>query len=564
MGFTVPNGPDAAAVDQSEPDSGDYAALGYRSTGVISGCAVAAQGSPNMSVVVAVGKVVVDGAPVSVAGGTVTIQTSDANPRFDLILANASGQLSALRGVASASNPVFPAFNPATHVLLAAVYLGASASLVSASAIVDKRATQELTFRRAFTSETSSFVEADSPTGRFTLRADGKLSWVESTLSRLSVSVMEMVASLTIRASDSAASVLTLKARNATPANQKTLDVQSAAGATVASVTGTGVLQAANFLRGSGSPEGVVTADKGSLYVDIEAPLNGALWMKADASDGDTGWMPFRSYDPTDDAIPVGTIAPFIGSGAFIPAGWIGLIGQMISTTDVETAELAAIVGSRYGSNPGVVGLPDFQGRIPIGTGGEVALTLGEVAGSIEITLTEAHLPSHLHPTEDPGHRHPNAGRGVYSTPNGNLHPTGEQNGTFALLLDPDNLDTTAETGVTVGHAGSDQPLEVLPPVVAVTWMVKARSTSAQANSGGTGGLWSIDELDSRYRPVVSTLPPASPFVGQIWILSPDYHSALLHPNGWVPIYPQTGNNAVTTGNAMLDLSGFWVATDGS
>jgi|GEM_PF-2414478 len=564
MGFTVPNGPDAAAVDQSEPDSGDYKALGYGPTGVVSGCAVASQGSPNMSVVVASGNAVVDGAPVAVAGGSVTIQTSDANPRFDLIVTNNAGLLTAVRGVASATNPVFPNFDPATQCLLASVLVGASAASISTSAIVDKRVMMEQTLRRTFASNSTSFVESDAPAGRFTLRADGRFTWVESTLTRLAASAMELAAGLTIRATDSTTSLLTLKARTATPANQKTLDVQTSGGSTVASVSGTGVLQAANFLRGSGKPEGVVIADKGSLYVDVEAPLNAALWMKADSSGAATGWVSFRSYDPSDDAIPVGTIAPFIGSGAFIPAGWIGLIGQMISTTAAATAELAAIVGSRYGSDVGTVALPNFQGRIPIGTGGGVALTLGDVAGSVEVSLTEANLPSHGHPLTDPGHRHPSAGRGVYSTPNGNLHPTGDQNGTFALLLDPDTLDTTAKTGVTVGNTGSNEPFDVLPPVIAVTWMVKARSTGTQANAGGTGGLWSITELDARYRPVVSTLPPTTPYVGQIWILSPDYHSAILHPNGWAPISPQTGNNAVTTGNAMLDLTGFWVATDGS
>ena len=70
MAFTIPNHADANSPFQAEPDSVDFdiLAAGYSGSGVISGCAVTAQGTPNMTVAVAAGIVSVAGARASVTG----------------------------------------------------------------------------------------------------------------------------------------------------------------------------------------------------------------------------------------------------------------------------------------------------------------------------------------------------------------------------------------------------------------------------------------------------------------------------------------------------------------
>lgn len=141
MAFTIPNKPSAGISDeQAEPDSVDLDILvaGIGGDGVASGCAVTAQGSPNMTVAVAAGFVRIGGSTVVVAAGNVTI-TSNAsgNPRFDLISVNSSGTKSATAGATNA-NPVFPGV-PSTSAVLAAVWVPSGVSAITTGHIVDKR-----------------------------------------------------------------------------------------------------------------------------------------------------------------------------------------------------------------------------------------------------------------------------------------------------------------------------------------------------------------------------------------------------------------------------------------
>jgi len=91
-----------------------------------------------MTVAVAAGVIAVAGVNGTVTGGNVTITAADAtNPRFDLIVSNSAGTLSATAGTA-ASNPVFPAI-PASSVVIAAVYVPANDTDIDSNQIVDKR-----------------------------------------------------------------------------------------------------------------------------------------------------------------------------------------------------------------------------------------------------------------------------------------------------------------------------------------------------------------------------------------------------------------------------------------
>jgi len=141
MALKIPNVADAAFEDQSEPDAVDVDALSNAlgATGLISGCAVTAQGTPNMSVAVAAGVVQVAGVVVTVATGNVTITAAHGTlARFDLVVVNASAVKSVVAGTAS-TNPVFPAI-PASSVPLAAVYVPAAITAIGSTQIVQKSA----------------------------------------------------------------------------------------------------------------------------------------------------------------------------------------------------------------------------------------------------------------------------------------------------------------------------------------------------------------------------------------------------------------------------------------
>lgn len=147
MTFTVPNKLDATYPAQASLDSGDLTILAAGSglTGVVSGCVVTAQGTPNMTVAVASGAVRSSGTRATVAGGNVTISAAHATlPRHDLITVDSLGALAAVAGTAAAydptggTEPVFPAI-PVGRVVLAAVYVPASTSAITAAMIWDKR-----------------------------------------------------------------------------------------------------------------------------------------------------------------------------------------------------------------------------------------------------------------------------------------------------------------------------------------------------------------------------------------------------------------------------------------
>lgn len=140
MAFDIPNAASAEDPSQAMPDSRDFTDIlipSFSGTGVVTGCAVTPQGSPDMTVAVAAGTVAVAGVSVGVAGGNVVITAADAtNPRFDLIVASNTGVKSAVAGVPAAA-PVFP--SAAGKVVLAAVRVPAGAASINAAKIVDKR-----------------------------------------------------------------------------------------------------------------------------------------------------------------------------------------------------------------------------------------------------------------------------------------------------------------------------------------------------------------------------------------------------------------------------------------
>lgn len=140
MPFTIPNAANAEDVSQAQPDSVDFSILvaAFSGNGVVSGCAVTAQGTPNMTVAVAGGTVAVAGTQVAVTAGNVTIAAADpSNPRFSLICVDNAGNKTSVPGTAAAQ-PVFPVI-PANNVVLAAVRVPAAAASINSQKITDKR-----------------------------------------------------------------------------------------------------------------------------------------------------------------------------------------------------------------------------------------------------------------------------------------------------------------------------------------------------------------------------------------------------------------------------------------
>lgn len=95
---------------------------------------------------------------------------------------------------------------------------------------------------------------------------------------------------------------------------------------------------------------------------------------------------------------------PFIGqiimfAGTFAPRGWAFCNGQLLPIS--QNTALFSILGTTYGGDGRTTfGLPDLRGRVPMHFGSGPGLTprsLGQKAGTEEITLGIDQIPSHNH-----------------------------------------------------------------------------------------------------------------------------------------------------------------------
>lgn len=141
MPFDIPNYAGATHPFQSAPDSVDFETItaGSTLTGVVSGCAVTAQGTPDMTVAVASGQVAFIGVAANVtAHAVVTIGAADpTNPRIDMVVVDNADNVTVAAGTAAA---VPECGTPAANrVVLAMVYVPAAATTIPSTQITDKR-----------------------------------------------------------------------------------------------------------------------------------------------------------------------------------------------------------------------------------------------------------------------------------------------------------------------------------------------------------------------------------------------------------------------------------------
>lgn len=160
MALLVPNIEASPTFDaQAIPDATDLAAqiaaTAPVETGVVSGCAVSPQSSPNMTVKVAAGTIIVNGTQVAVtAVSSLSIAAADATDRRDIVVVNNAGTVSVVTGtdcgtagwsrttpnpLTTNPPPVKPSI-PANSVMLAEVYVASSTTSIAAGNLIDKTA----------------------------------------------------------------------------------------------------------------------------------------------------------------------------------------------------------------------------------------------------------------------------------------------------------------------------------------------------------------------------------------------------------------------------------------
>ena len=166
----------------------------------------------------------------------------------------------------------------------------------------------------------------------------------------------------------------------------------------------------------------------------------------------------------------IGEIRMFAGN--FAPRTWAFCSNQLMPIA--QNTALFSILGTTYGGNGQTTfALPDFRGRVAVGTGqgpGLANITLGQLSGSTSVTLTTGYMPAHTHPLT-----------GTVS-PQGNQGATGLSNDPSNRRLAGTNIFTGAATDLAtmapavstlaIGVTGGSQPFSIMPPYLGMNYII--------------------------------------------------------------------------------------------
>ena len=168
----------------------------------------------------------------------------------------------------------------------------------------------------------------------------------------------------------------------------------------------------------------------------------------------------------------IGEIRMFAGN--FAPRTWAFCANQTLSIA--QNTALFSILGTTYGGNGQTTfNLPDFRGRVAVGTGQGPGLSnvqLGELAGSPTVTLTTNNMPAHNHTVGGNISVQANndtAGLGNDPTAKrfaatGNLYTA--QSGDLVSMA------PTPSTGLTTAVSGGSQPVSIMPPYLGMNYII--------------------------------------------------------------------------------------------
>ncbi|ABG60119.1 phage tail protein [Cytophaga hutchinsonii] len=160
-----------------------------------------------------------------------------------------------------------------------------------------------------------------------------------------------------------------------------------------------------------------------------------------------------------------------IFGGNFAPRGWALCQGQILSIA--QNTALFSLIGTTYGGNGQTTfALPDLRGRAPIGWGqgpGLSAYNIGQVSGTETVSILLNNMPAHNH-----------AIGGTVQLPVNDSNadadgPIGAYLGTPGTAIYSSTTNAVAanlNTNLTTAVVGSNNPLGILQPVLAVSYII--------------------------------------------------------------------------------------------
>jgi microcystin-dependent protein len=165
-------------------------------------------------------------------------------------------------------------------------------------------------------------------------------------------------------------------------------------------------------------------------------------------------------------------------TGNFAPKGWALCSGQVLPIS--QNTALFSLVGTFYGGDgKSTFALPDLRSRVAVGTGQGPGLSnyvIGEQFGAESVTLTAGQLPSHTHTaTVGTLGLAASSAAGDLQSPAGGVLAA-EATGVTATYSSGPADTTMAAAALTgapaIGLAGSSQPVSILQPYLALTYMI--------------------------------------------------------------------------------------------
>lgn len=178
----------------------------------------------------------------------------------------------------------------------------------------------------------------------------------------------------------------------------------------------------------------------------------------------------------------IGEIRMFAGN--FAPRSWQFCQGQLLSIA--QNSALFSILGTTYGGNGQTTfALPDLRGRTPVGQGqgpGLSSISLGQVAGTENVTLLITQMPAHNHTAvatvtgtvtpkafadEGLGDDPTNAFAAVSSASN-RIYTNNTQTPDAVMGSSP----IAATATVTIGIAGNSQPVPIRNPYLGMNYII--------------------------------------------------------------------------------------------
>lgn len=167
----------------------------------------------------------------------------------------------------------------------------------------------------------------------------------------------------------------------------------------------------------------------------------------------------------------IGTIQSFAFN--FPPRDWALCQGQLLSIS--QNTALFSLLGTNYGGNGQTTfGLPNLQGRMPIGMGQGVGLPsyeIGEAAGTPSVTLTSNEMPMHTHAVQVQVAGTPSSPATAPNSSNQYLGASGGGPGSASIWSNALN-EPISLGGAQAGMAGGSLPVDIMNPFLAINFSI--------------------------------------------------------------------------------------------